>query len=108
MRTRPTIHDLRRLKGTRKFLQLHVDDKLEAEAAEAAGIDFISCEADATLPGIRAAAPTAFVSAGLKNRTVASPEQAIRMGFEAMEKGADAVYCSSSPGIIEAMAREGI
>jgi 3-methyl-2-oxobutanoate hydroxymethyltransferase len=44
----------------------------------------------------------------LKNRAIASPEQAIRMGFDAMELGADAVYCSSSPGMIEAMAREGI
>jgi 3-methyl-2-oxobutanoate hydroxymethyltransferase len=108
MKKRPTVHDLRQLKGTRKFLQLHVDNALEAEAAEVSGIDLVSCEAGHTLPGIRAAAPTAFISAGLKNRTIASPEQAIRMGFEAMELGADSVYGSSSPQIIEAMAREGI
>ena len=108
MRKRPTVHDLRQLKGTRKFLQLHVDNALEAEATEAAGIEFLSCEADDSLPCIRAAAPTAFISAGLKNRTIAGAEQAIRMGFDAMEKGADLVYCSSSPQIIEAMAREGI
>ena len=108
MRKRPTVRDLHQLKGTKKFLQLHVDDSLEAAAAEAAGIEILSCETDDTLPGIRAAAPTAFISAGLPNRTITSPEVGIRMGFAAIERGADSVYCSSSPQIIEAMAREGI
>jgi 3-methyl-2-oxobutanoate hydroxymethyltransferase len=39
---------------------------------------------------------------------VASPEDAVRLGFTMMERGADAVYCSHSPHFIEAMAREGI
>ena len=108
MKKRPTVYDLHQLKGTRKFLQLHVDNAFEAEAAEIAGIEVLSCEADHTLLGIRAAAPTAFISAGLKNRTIASAEQAIRMAFDAIEHGADSVYCSSSTEIIEAMAREGI
>ena len=108
MKKRPTVYDLHRLKGSRKFLQLHVDDHLEAAGAEAAGIEILSCEADHTLRPIRAAAPTAFISAGLPDRRIASAEMGIRMGFEALEGGADSVYCSSSPRIIEAMAREGI
>jgi len=39
---------------------------------------------------------------------MASPEEAIRISFQALELGASSVYCSSSPQIIEAMAREGI
>jgi 3-methyl-2-oxobutanoate hydroxymethyltransferase len=39
---------------------------------------------------------------------MASPEEAIRTGFQALEMGAGSVYCSGSPGLIEAMAREGI
>ena len=39
---------------------------------------------------------------------LASPEEAIRVGFRALELGASSVYCSASPFIIEAMAREGI
>jgi 3-methyl-2-oxobutanoate hydroxymethyltransferase len=39
---------------------------------------------------------------------MASQEEAIRTGFKALELGASSVYCSSSPRIIEAMAREGI
>lgn len=108
MKEKPTVYDLHRLKGTKKFLQLHVDNELEAAAAEAVGIEILSCESDHTLRPIRAAAPTAFISAGLQERIIASAEMGIRMGFEAMNGGADSVYCSSSPRIIEAMAREGI
>jgi len=39
---------------------------------------------------------------------MASREEAIRTGFRALELGASSVYCSSSPWLIEAMAREGI
>src|SRR5205823_15056137 len=36
------------------------------------------------------------------------PEEAIRVAFRALEIGASSVYCSASPFIIEAMARERI
>jgi 3-methyl-2-oxobutanoate hydroxymethyltransferase len=39
---------------------------------------------------------------------MASPEEAVRTGFRALELGASSVYCSASPWLIEAMAREGI
>jgi 3-methyl-2-oxobutanoate hydroxymethyltransferase len=39
---------------------------------------------------------------------MASPEEAIRVAFQALERGASSVYCSASPWMIEAMAREGI
>ena len=39
---------------------------------------------------------------------LASPEEAIRVGFRALELGASSVYCSASPFLIEAMARERI
>lgn len=39
---------------------------------------------------------------------MASTEEAIRTGFQALELGASSVYCSGSPWMIEAMAREGI
>ncbi|TGS90147.1 3-methyl-2-oxobutanoate hydroxymethyltransferase, partial [Mesorhizobium sp. M8A.F.Ca.ET.213.01.1.1] len=37
-----------------------------------------------------------------------SPEEAVRLGFAMMKRGADAVYSSHSPRFIEAMAAEGI
>lgn len=102
------LHDLLRQKGHRKWLQLHVDTAPEAAAAVAAGILVLSCEQDHTLEPIRAAAPAAFLSAGMPHGMVSSPQDAIRVGFDILRRGADAVYCSHSPQFIEAMAREGI
>lgn len=108
MPRRMTVHDLQSQKGRRKWVQLHVDSAAEAEAAVAAGIVILSCEADHTLPLIRAAAPTAFLSAGMPHDAAGSPDDAVRLGFAALRAGADAIYCSRSPRVIEAMAREGI
>lgn len=108
MQRRLTVHDLRSGKGARKWIQLHVDSAAEAEAAAEAGIRVLSCEPDHTLEPIRAAAPLAFISAGMPHGLVSSPEEAIREGFRILRRGADAVYCSHSARFIEAMAREGI
>lgn len=108
MAMRTTVHDLLSRKGQRKWLQVHVDSGPEAAAAVAAGITILSCEPDHTLEPIRAAAPSAFVSAGMPHGAVSSPQEAVRLGFDILKRGADAVYCSHSPFFIEAMAREGI
>src|SRR5205814_5215875 len=52
-------------------------------------------------------APHSFLSAASPHG-LASLEEAIRVGFRALELGASSVYCSASPFIIEAMARERI
>ncbi|MEM7603588.1 MAG: 3-methyl-2-oxobutanoate hydroxymethyltransferase, partial [Verrucomicrobiota bacterium] len=77
-----------------------------------AGLDLLSCsydspETQARLPQLVAAAPNSFLS-GATPHGLASREEAIRIGFQALESGASSVYCSASPYIIEAMAREGI
>lgn len=108
MSKRVTVHDLLRAKGTAKWVQLHVDSAAEAAAAVAAGIMVLSCEPDHTLEGIRAAAPNAFISAGMPHGAVATPQEAVRLGFDILKRGADAVYTSHSPYFIEAMAREAI
>lgn len=103
-----SVHDLLASKGKKKWVQVHVDSAAEAEAAVEAGIFILSCEPDHNLEAIRKAAPAAFVSAGMPHGTVANGDEAIRYGFTVLKRGADAVYCSQSPAIIEAMAREGI
>jgi 3-methyl-2-oxobutanoate hydroxymethyltransferase len=108
MTRRTTVYDLQSQKGQRKWLQLHVDNAEEAAAAIEAGITILSCEPDHHLEGIRAAAPTAFLSVGMPHGAVSSPEEAVRLGFQMLKRGADSVYCSHSPVFIEAMAREGI
>lgn len=108
MRKKTNIHDLLAAKGRMKWVQLHVESASEAAAAEEAGISILSCEPDHTLEGIRKAAPAAFISAGMPHGAVSTPDEAIRYGFATLRRGADAIYCSMSTRIIEAMAREGI
>ena len=111
-RKKYTVHDLRQLKGRRCLTHIHVKSPDEAAAAEAAGVDLMSCsfdspEAQARLPKLVEAAPNSFLSAATPHG-MASTEEAIRVGFRALELGASSVYCSASPLIIEAMAREGL
>jgi len=107
-----SVYDLRQLKGKRCLTHIHVKSAEEAAAAEAAGIDLLSCSFDssasqARLPLLVAAAPNSFIS-GSTPHGLSSREDAIRIGFQALELGASSVYCSASQWIIEAMAREGI
>src|SRR6478735_12077588 len=111
-RKKYTVHDLRQLKGKHCLTHIHVKSPEEAAAAEQAGVDLMSCsfdspEAQARLPLLVAAAPNSFLSAATPHG-LASQEEAIRVGFRAIESGASSVYCSASPFIVEAMAREGL
>lgn len=111
-RKKYTVYDLQQLKGKRCLTHIHVKSPEEAAAAEEAGVDLMSCsfdspEAQARLPHLIAAAPNSFFSTATPHG-MASPEEAIRIAFRALEIGASSVYCSASPFLIEAMAREGI
>ena len=111
-RKKYTVFDLQQLKGKRCLTHIHVKSPEEAAAAEAAGVDLMSCsfdtpESQARLPKLVAAAPNSFLSAATPHG-LASSEEAIRVAFRALEIGASSVYCSASPFIIEAMARERI
>src|SRR6266568_4239194 len=111
-RKKYTVYDLQQLKGKRCLTHIHVKSPEEAAAAEEAGVDLMSCsfdspEAQARLPHLVAAAPHSFLSAATPHGP-ALPEEAIRVAFRALEIGASSVYCSASPFIIEAMARERI
>lgn len=111
-RKKYTVYDLRQLKGKRCLTHVHVKSPEEAVAAAAAGVDLMSCsfdspEAQARLPRIVESAPNSFISAATPHG-MATPEEAIRVAFEALEIGASSVYCSASLRIIEAMANEGI
>lgn len=111
-RKKYTVYELQQLKGKRVLTHIHVKSPEEATAAELAGVDLMSCsfdspEAQARLPLLVAAAPNSFLSCATPHG-MASHEEAIRIGFRALELGASSVYCSASPYLIEAMAREGI
>src|SRR5262245_2685766 len=111
-RKKYTVYDLQQLKGKRCLTHIHVKSPEEAAAGELAGVDLMSCsfdspEAQARLPLLVAAAPNSFLSTATPHGLV-SPEEAIRVACRALEIGASSVYCSASPFIIEAMARERI
>jgi 3-methyl-2-oxobutanoate hydroxymethyltransferase len=103
-----SVHDLLAAKGKQTWVQLHVDSADEAAAAVAAGIVILSCEADQRLAAIRAAAPTAFITAGMPHGAAATPDEAVRAAFGTLRQGASSIYTSHSPRFVEAMAREGI
>ena len=111
-RKKYTVYDLQQCKGKRCLTHIHVKSPEEAAAAEEAGVDLMSCsfdspEAQSRLPALVAAAPHSFLSCATPHG-LASPEEAIRVAFRALEIGASSVYCSASPFIIEAMAHERI
>ena len=111
-RKKLTVYDLRNLKGKRILTHIHVKSPEEAAAAEAAGVDLMSCsfdcpEAQARFPRLVESAPNSFFSCATPHG-LASTEEGIRVGFTALELGASSVYCSASTRIIEAMARERI
>jgi 3-methyl-2-oxobutanoate hydroxymethyltransferase len=111
-RKKYTVYDLQQLKGKRCLTHIHVKSSEEAAAADAAGVDLMSCSFDSPesqlrLPKLVAAAPNSFLSAATPHG-LASPEEAIRIAFRALEIGASSVYCSASPFIVESMSREGI
>src|SRR5436309_14787934 len=111
-RKKYTVYDLQQLKGKRCLTHIHVKSPEEAAAAEEAGVDLMSCsfdspEAQARLPHLVAAAPHSFLSCAMPHG-MASPEEAIRVAFRALEICASSVYCSASSFIIEAMAWERI
>jgi 3-methyl-2-oxobutanoate hydroxymethyltransferase len=103
----PTVTDLRALKGRRQLTMLRYFSLDEAAAAEAAGIDIASVPADLVLhPRYREAAPSIFSMTGLTHLEAGAPEDYLRWSGDALNRGADAVYCSGSLQTVEYLARE--
>ena len=109
VRRLPTIHDLRLLKGKRQLTMLRYFTLDEARAAEAAGIDIASVPPEVLFdPHYREAAPSVFSMTGLTHLEAGTADDYLRWCGDAIEKGADALYCSSSLMTVEYLAREHI
>lgn len=108
-RTRPTIHDLRAMKGKRQLTMLRVMTLDEAEAAERAGVDIVSIPPDLLLdPRYRDAAPSLFSMPGDNFFEIGTGDDFVRWAFRMYKGGADAVYCSASYATVKRMADEAI
>ena len=105
---RPTIADLRALKGQRQLSMLRVETLDEAQAAQQAGVDMLSVPPALLGPAFREAAPTVFAIPGLEYGDFVTAEEYLRAAFKAMKAGGDAVYCAASMGIVRRLRDEGI
>ena len=108
-RKRPTIADLRVIKGKRQLTMLRVTTMEEAEAAEKAGIDIVSITPELILnPAYREVAPSLFSMPGENFYEIGTADDFVRWSFKMVKAGADAVYCSASIATIKRMADEAI
>ena len=107
-----TVKGLRDQKGKRVLVETLPFSVEEAMAAEEAGIDTMKVRFDPNMPGpaadIRKAAPNTFMAFSVPLIAAASPEEAVRLGYDAMALGADAIMCQWSPRFIAAAAEAGI
>lgn len=109
MRQRPTVADLRAMKGKRQLTMLRYFSIEEAEAAEQAGIDVASVPPELlTHPRYREVAPSVFSMTGRTHLEAGTREDYLRWAGEMMQKGADAIYCSGSLETVAYLAREHI
>lgn len=107
-----TVKDLRDLKGKRVLTETLPFSPEEAAAAEEAGIDLMKVRFDPKQPElaarIRKAAPNTFMSFSVPLVAAASETEAVRLGYQAMEVGADGIMCQWSPRFVAAAAEAGI
>ena len=107
-----TVKGLRDQKGKRVLTETLPFTTAEAEAAEDAGIDTMKVRFDPANPAsaadLRAAAPNTFMAFSVPLLAAATADEAVRIGYQAMSIGADAVMCQWSPRFISAAAEAGI
>ena len=107
-----TVKDLKDQKGNNILTETVPFSIEEATAAEEAGIDTMKVRFDPKNPdlaiAIRKAAPNTFMAFSCPLIAAATKDEAVRIGYKAMEIGADAVMTQWSPSFIEAATEAGI
>ena len=104
---RPTVADLRAMKGKRQLSKIRVFTMEEVEAAARAGVEILSVTPELILnPEFRDAAPDVFAIPGSVNSFFALKDDVMRDAFRFVRAGADAVYCAASLDTIRALADE--
>jgi len=107
-----TIKHLQSLKGKTVLTETMPFTTSEASAAEEAGIDTLKVKFDpknpASATAIRKAAPNTFMTFCIGLTKIATVQEAVRAGFDAMEAGADGIMCQWGPEFIRAVSSVGI
>lgn len=108
-RRRPTIADMRAMKGKRQLTMLRVLTLEELEAAERADVDIVSVPPDLMLdPRFRDAAPGIFAMPGDNFYEIGGAEDFVRWAFRLYKATADAVYCSAGFNTVRRLAEDAI
>ena len=107
-----TVKSLRDQKGKRVLVETLPFSPEEAAAAEEAGIDTMKVRFDPShtdlAAAIRAAAPNTFMAFSVPLVAAASETEAVRLAYDAMTIGADAIMCQWSPRFVSAAAEAGV
>lgn len=107
-RTRKTVADLRALKGVRQLTMVYVREADEARACAEAGIDVLSIEQPYFTPEMREAAGDCVVQVGLQYGQLATTDDYLRAGHDALLAGGDCCWCAASTEVIARLSAEGI
>lgn len=108
-RKRPTVADIRAMKGKYQFTMIRVETLDELEAAEKAGVDMVSVPPEMmVLPHFREVAPSLFAVPGVNFFEVGTTDDFVRWAFALYKASADAVYCSASLATVKRLADEAI
>ena len=105
---RPTVADIRALKGVRQLSMLYVETLDEAAAAAAAGIDMLSIIETVWTSEMREASGSCFVQVGILYGQFTNVEDYLRAAYRSMSLGGDCVYCGASLATVRSLADEGI
>jgi 3-methyl-2-oxobutanoate hydroxymethyltransferase len=108
-RKRPTVADLRAMKGKHQYTMLRVLTLEEAEAAERAEVDIVSVPPELVLnPQYRDAAPSLFTMPGDNFYEFGTADDFVRWAFRLYKASADAVYCSAGFPTVKRLADDNI
>ena len=103
-----TVKELLELKGVRQIAFVQVARAEEALAASLAGMEMIGTGFRAETREFPSLVPESHFQFGLAWGKHASAEEALREAMQAMEAGAESIYCGMSPQVVEVLAREGV
>ncbi len=105
---RLTVKELLELKGVRRIAFVQVARESEAIAASEAGMDMIGTGFRRETQHFASLVPNSHFQFGLPWGEHASAEEALRSAMQAMEAGAESIYCGMSAAVVEVLAREGV
>ena len=103
-----TVRDLRARKGVRQICFVQITSEEQALAAAQAGMDMIGTAFRPESRHLPKATPETHFQFGLQWGDHACATEALRAAMQAMQCGAQSIYCAMSPQVVEVLAREGV